>query len=318
MLSHHLLETLYAADDKSISLQMDIHMGVPVIDADALPPPPALQRQRRYAATPLNEASRITTNLLHRRPHMRHLLTQWAAMSSKHLPHAIKADIQAIRGFVATRHQDRDLATLYLLRELERLVGDAAKTATLNLAIRQLIVDGAILKEYSDEGAKTLIEVFDIQKPYTADYDPEEAYMDDRYARRVLKSIQEPEVYEWRLGAAVSLAEYLPALHTDIQLALGAATSRVMLEDEHYRKWRRYAAFAAELHRRLPILQHVYSAWLEPEDAAAAAATTAPIFLNARILDQYLLLSTSLEESAAAGFYAGILSSPIVPPPVEP
>jgi hypothetical protein len=323
MLTRHLLETLYAADAKKASLQIDIYMRVPLVDPSTLPPPPPLQRQRRYVTSPLNEASRLATDLINRRPHLRNLLTQWAATSSRRLPHSIKADIKAIREFVA--HQSRDcpyvnddLTTLYLLRELERLVGDTAKTATLNLAIRQIVVAGELLKEYADADAAGIKEAQMFAPPYEHPVDPEEAYSEYRYYQRILKQIQDPQVYEWRLGGTISLAEYLPALHTDMQLAIGAATRRLLMEDKDYRKWRRYAALAVELYRRLPILQHMYSAWLEPEDAAAAAATTAPVSLNARILDQYLLLSDSLEESAAAGYYAGILSSPVVPPLVSP
>ncbi len=299
MLTRHLLETLYAADAKKAATLIDIYMRVPLVDPSTLPPPPPLQRQRRYVTSPLNEASRLATDFINRRPLLRHLLTQWAATSSKRLPHALKADIKAIREFVGYQTRDcpyanDDLTTLYLLRELERLVGDAAKTATLNLAIRQLIVAGELLKEYADADAAGVKEAQMFAPPYEHPVDPEEAYSDYRYYQRMLKQIQAPQVYEWRLGTTVDLAAHMPALHTDMQLAIGAATRSLLMEDDDYRKWRRYAAFAEELHRRLPILQHVYSDWLEPEDAAAAASTTAPVALNARILDQYLLLSTSL------------------------
>ena len=289
MLSRKLLTNLYNLDEAAANLSIAIRMQVPMIDAPALPPPPPLQRQRRYNPTPLNEASRVADQLLNRRPRMRAILTYWAAATVRHLPYKIKEDILVLKVFLATYMQpaSADVALVFLLRELERLVGDPSKTANLHLAIRQLILDES-QRLMGDFGEQNAWIVRDAAKYLGGKED-----IDSNYYKRMLENVLAPEMYDWAVGVHVKVAEAFPVFKIDLQIAIAAATQRILLEDEFYREMRRFVTFARELHRRLPLIQMYFQAG----DGEA---------LTIRYLDNFLLLSDNLEETTAAAQTAGI------------
>ena len=140
------LKRFFEQDIKSQNLRINLQMEFLRRGIAEMPPPPPLQRSRRYIADLQNEVHRLQS-LIHRLPRLTTLLKAWIA-AAHHLPvYTIITQMKELRNFLTAAHNQHayfpsfdegqvEVATIYLVRAL--IVDSHHKK--LHTAIRQAII----------------------------------------------------------------------------------------------------------------------------------------------------------------------------------